>query len=147
MARYAVVLMLLCLGCRTRPYDLPAVDAGPPMVDAAPPTVDAAACLVDRIKFTQLDGCANDGSVELCVPNNDPSLIDQLTTIAPGLTCIAGQGRARCSTAELLCFDPTTFPNQCITDHGALTDDAWRAICNIAALLQPGHLIVPTIFE
>lgn len=102
-----------------------------------------AGCQAAKMAFTQATGCANDGSVELCIP---PVLQHALALIAPTVTCAPGVGRARCDPArELLCQFPTDATT-CAAPHGALTDDAWDTLCGIT-MLPDVTAIVPTFAE
>ncbi len=123
----------------------PAVDAG---IDARTVFPDAPAGCAGELAFTQATGCANDGSVEFCIPANNAALITQLETISPSITCAAGGGRAMCNASPnlLLCFYPTAFPDQCTTAHGAMTDAVFTDMCQIAALPEV-TMIVHTILE
>lgn len=121
--------------------DAPKTDA--PLIDSPP-----GACPVEKIKFTQATGCGNDGSVEFCIPDGNAALVAELEAIEPMISCAAGGGRAGCNdpTGLLLCFYPTRFPDQCTTDHGAMTDDVWADMCAIVAKPEITE-IVHTIFE
>jgi hypothetical protein len=104
---------------------------------------DCSGCRPDKMKFTQSNGCDNDGSVEFCIP---PSLRAAVQSIADTLHCAPGGGRAMCDpTTQLLCQYPTVG-GACASPRGALSEDAWREICQISTL-QPITAIVPTIFE
>jgi len=125
-----------CAGPYVVSYDLPCYG---PCVRAD----QCAGCLDDKMTFTQSDGCANDGSVEFCIT---PLLESAIQLIAPTVTCAPGGGRAGCDPAtQLLCQFPTQG-SDCVSPHGALTDDAWDALCAITML--PGVTeIVPTFAE
>jgi hypothetical protein len=100
-----------------------------------------AGCQDAKMTFTQADGCANDGSVEFCIP---PVLQSAIQAIAPTTTCAAGTGRAGCDPAtQLLCQFPTDATT-CVTTYGALTDAAWDTLCGITMLPDVTE-IVPTI--
>jgi len=102
----------------------------------------------DKIQFGQSSGCANDGGVEFCIPDDDPTLLDTLAAISPSITCAPGGGRANCArvTGLLLCSYPTAFPNECLATHGAMTVETWGDMCSISDL--PVVLeIVPTILD
>lgn len=102
-----------------------------------------AGCREDKLAFTRATGCANDGSVEFCIP---PVLEHAFALIAPTVTCAVGGGRARCDPdTQLLCTFPTTGP-ACASPHGALVDEAWAALCAVSQLPDV-TAIVPTIFE
>lgn len=102
-----------------------------------------AGCRADKMTFTQATGCANDGSVEFCVP---PVLQRALSTIAPTVTCAPGRGRAGCDPAtQLLCMFPTAGAD-CAAPHGALGDEAWDSLCGVS-MLPEVTAIVPTILE
>jgi hypothetical protein len=102
-----------------------------------------AGCRDEKMTFTQATGCANDGSVELCVP---PVLEHALRLIAPTIHCAVGTGRAGCDPAtQLLCSFPTDA-STCTAPHGALTDAAWDTLCGVS-MLPDVERIVPTILE
>lgn len=102
-----------------------------------------AGCRADKMTFTQATGCANDGSVEFCVP---PVIQHALMQIAPTVTCAPGTGRARCDPAtQLLCSFPTSGA-ACTAPHGGLTDAAWDTLCGVS-MLPDVVRIVPTILE
>jgi hypothetical protein len=131
------------LGCRAAPAGDGADLAAPGDLAGADAIV---MCRTDKIDFPQSQGCANDGSVEFCVPADDGRLLRQLAAIDPAITCRPGGGRARCTMTELLCFLPTRGPSACLADHGAMTDAAWARVCHVAALPQVRR-IVHTVFE
>jgi hypothetical protein len=121
-------------------------------VDAA---VDAPATLDvcpgagrEKIKFPRAESCGNDGSVEWCVPDNDPQLQAMLATINPAISCAPGGGRAGCYSPAglLLCTYPTRYPDQCLSRYGEMTAEVWGDMCELAALPEITE-IVPTIFE
>ena len=127
-------LLAITIGCGDDTADAPDAPAGD--------------CPMAEIMFTQATGCANDGSVEFCIPDGDAALIAQLEAQEMAISCAAGGGRAGClgSPNLLLCFYPTSFPQQCEAMHGAMTDDTWQDMCAIAALPEIAA-IVPTILE
>lgn len=99
----------------------------------------------DKIKFEEASGCLNDGSVEFCIPDSDPQLRDALDAISPAINCVVGGGRAQCLRAPglLLCSYPTAFPAECVARHGAMTEEVWADMCELAG--QPSIFeIVPT---
>jgi hypothetical protein len=102
-----------------------------------------AGCRADKMTFTQANGCANDGSVEFCVP---PVIEHALMLIAPTVHCAVGVGRAGCDPgSQLLCSFPTDATT-CTAPHGGLTDAAWDTLCGVS-MLPDVERIVPTIFE
>ncbi len=115
----------------------------------APIIVDTAVtgCKLAKIAFTQAQGCANDGSVEFCIPNN-ASAVAAVTAIAADTSCAAGGGRAGCLATPnlLLCSKPTMFPAHCDATHGALSASTWATLCQIAELPMVTQ-IVATILE
>lgn len=102
----------------------------------------------DKIKFSRAESCANDGSVEWCVPEDDTELRATLTAIEPAITCAPGGGRARCNLTPglLLCSYPTRYPEECLAPHGEMKPEVWDDMCAIAALPAITE-IVPTWFE
>ena len=125
-------LLAIAIGCGDDPVDAPATIDATPLDDAS-----AGACPTAEIKFTQATGCTNDGAVEFCIPDGNAAVIAQLKALEKDISCAPGSGgRAGCLDAPnlLLCFYPTSFPQQCETIHGAMTDDTWQDMCAIAAL-------------
>jgi hypothetical protein len=105
----------------------------------------APTCPADKITFTQDTGCLNDGSVEFCVPASDLDALAAVREIAPGARCIQAGGRARCDLdTEVLCMIETR--GMCVAYHGAMTDDGWQTVCDLAALPFV-RKIVPTWYE
>lgn len=131
--------------CRP-PYEPPAARDGAadlPLSDGS----DQACPAQGKIRFAQGQGCQNDGSVELCLPQGDAAVLAQARAIAADLSCAPGGGRAKCDPAlELLCLLPTVVGGRCVALHGALTDAAWGQVCALAALPAVRE-IVPTFFE
>jgi hypothetical protein len=97
-----------------------------------------------KIKFTKDQGCSNDGSVEFCIPMGNATVMSSVTSISASITCAAGGGRAMCTGSELLCFYPTTAPDQCVETHGAMTEAAWSDMCELSAIPEIDQ-ILPTI--
>jgi hypothetical protein len=140
-----VFVVVLAIGCGHTASGV-APDTG-----SAPDAESVARCTnghAEKIKFTQQDACANDGSVEFCIPDNDPAVMASVTAISPSVTCAPGGGRARCSETPglLLCSYRTVVPTECVASHGAMTDDAWTEMCALSGLAQIVE-IVPTFFE
>jgi hypothetical protein len=137
-------LLAIAIGCGDDTADAPATTDATPLDDAP-----AGACPTAEIMFTQATGCANDGSVEFCIPDGNAALIAQLEAYEMAISCESGGGgRAGCLARPnlLLCFYPTSFPQQCEAIHGAMTDDTWQDMRAIAALPEV-TCIVPTILE
>jgi hypothetical protein len=108
-----------------------------------PVTFATPACPVDKITFTQDNGCLNDGNVEFCVPARDPAALAAVRRIAPDVTCMQAAARARCdTTAEVLCF----FPTDCSDHFSPLPDSRWQTVCDLAALPFVRQ-IIPTWYE
>jgi hypothetical protein len=108
----------------------------------------AARCHGEKLKFPREASCANDGGVEFCIPDNEPSLLTQISAISSTIRCAPGGGRANCLRMPglLLCSYPTSFPAECTSPHGAMTEAVWSDMCAIAGFPQVLE-IVPTIFE
>ena len=103
------------------------------------------ACPVGKIAFTQDTGCVNDGSIEFCVPADDKQALATILRIAPRADCFHGRGRAQCDESEYLCMVDTE--GMCSDDSsGAMNDDGWRVICDLASLSFVRE-IVPTWYE
>jgi len=101
----------------------------------------------DKIKFSRDQSCGNDGSVEWCIPDNDPQLVTTLQAISSTIHCAPGGGRAMCYTGgKLLCSYPTSYPDQCLSHWGEMKPEVWDDICEVAAQ-PPITEIVPTILE
>lgn len=103
-------------------------------------------CANDKIAFTQATGCVNDGSMEFCIPADDPAALVAILEIAPNTTCISSPGRAGCDTAaQLLCIvsaDGMCHP----VEAQAMTDSGWQTTCDLANLSFVDK-IVPTWYE
>lgn len=102
----------------------------------------------DKIKFDYPSSCANDGSVEFCIPDNNAAVMNAVTAISSTITCEPGGGRANCNASPglLLCTYPTAYPGQCVSMYGAMTVDVWSNMCALAAM--PDIIeIVRTILE
>jgi len=130
-------LLAIAIGCGDDTTDAPVADA--PATTDATPLDDAppGACPTGEIRFTQAMGCLNDGNVEFCLPGGNAALIAQLTAIESAILCVSGSGgRAGCLDRPnlLLCFYPTSYPEQCEARQGAMTDDTWQDMCAIAAM-------------
>ena len=140
---WALFALASASGCGNDTADAPATTDAKPLDDAP-----AGACPTAEIMFTQATGCANDGSVEFCIPDGNAPLIAQLKAIETDISCAPGGGRADCLAMPnlLLCFYPTGFPQQCEAIHGAMSDRTWQDMCAIAALPEV-MAIVPTIAE
>jgi hypothetical protein len=141
-------LLAIAMGCGDHTAGAPDPDAAVTGDASATTDAPAGACPTAEIMFTQATGCANDGSVEFCIPDGNAALIAQLQALEKDLSCAPGGGRAGCLATPnlLLCFYPTSFPQQCAAIHGAMTDDTWQDMCAIAALPEV-TAIVPTILE
>ena len=102
----------------------------------------------DKLAFTYETSCGNDGGVEFCIPANDAATLTAVTAVSSTISCNAGGGRAMCNATPglLLCSYPTSYPGQCITQYGAMTDQVWDDMCQLAAQPQIAK-IVPTILE
>ncbi len=139
------MLLVLVCGCSSSSVHGQPVDSG-----LAPDAIVARACAVGdstKIAFTSAQGCANDGSVEFCLPANDQAARSRVTAVSSSISCAPGGGRAMCNSADLvLCTFPTTFPTQCQAMHGAMTAEVWMQMCSLSAIDQI-HQIVPTFAE
>jgi hypothetical protein len=102
----------------------------------------------EKIMFAQATSCANDGSVEFCIPDGESALAATLAEISPTIRCAPGGGRAMCAAQPglLLCTYPTSFPAECAAPGGAMTEPTWLDMCDIAALPEVVQ-IVPTFVE
>jgi hypothetical protein len=150
--KWLVVVVLITGACNRDALSVSDL-ATQPMTDMAAKVNDLAgadlfvACPTQELAFTQALGCANDGSVEFCIPDGDAALRDRIKSIAPTVTCAKGGGRAKCNVGDqLLCSLPTQGPPLCTMQHGALTDEGWYLVCSLAALPEIKQ-IVHTIFE
>ena len=103
-------------------------------------------CQEEKLSFTQETGCANDGSVEFCIPSSDATaILATLHSIDPAISCAPGGGRAGCVDTEQLCFLPTSS-DLCDAQHGALTPLGWDRVCRVSELDYVDQ-IVPTFYE
>jgi hypothetical protein len=139
-------LVIFAVGCGDHASST-AIDAS---LDASAdaPQLTCSTGHTDKIKFDYPSSCANDGSVEFCIPANNPSVASSVTAISSTITCAPGGGRANClaSPGLLLCTYPTAYPGQCVSMYGAMTVDVWSNMCALAALPDIAE-IVRTILE
>lgn len=129
------MLVLLLAGCTVLPYS-----------NHLYPTPG---CATDKIRFTQDTGCLNDGSVEFCLPADDPGALDSVHALVDENSvkgrCMQARGRAGCDLeSEVLCRVETA--GLCVERHGALTDTGWALIYDLAAL-ESVREIGPTWYE
>jgi hypothetical protein len=100
---------------------------------------------LSKVKFTQADGCFNDGSVEFCIPMGDATVMSAVSTVSESITCAPGGGRAMCTGSELLCFYPTVIRVECPIEHGvrtgAMTDAVWQDMCDLSAISQIDEIV------
>ncbi len=116
-----------------------------PVRQPAPSPTVASSCPTEKIAFTQATGCQNDGSVEFCLPADDPAALDTVRQIAPEVSCQQAGGRAHCDlNTQILCLVETR--GMCVAEYGALTDAGWQTVCDLAALPFVKQ-IVPTWYE
>ena len=103
-------------------------------------------CPTEKIQFTQDTGCLNDGSVEFCIPKDDPNIMTQVLAIAPNATFMNSGGRARCDTeTQILCL--VDVGRMCRSDTpDAMTDAGWGTVCELAGLPFVVE-VVPTWYE
>lgn len=104
------------------------------------------ACPVDKIQFTQDTGCVNDGSVEFCIPVDDPEAKAAVEAITPNVSYMPSRGRAGCILESQL-LTLIEVRRWCNPDQPeAMTDAGWEIICQLAALPFVEE-IVPTWYE
>src|SRR5690606_27976689 len=103
--------------------------------DASAAERDEACPAADEIAFAKEQGCANDGSVEFCIPKDDGAALASVLAAAPGVHCTnRGGGRANCDRdSARLCFYPTNA-RTCVQGTRAMTDATWAEVCAIAEL-------------
>ncbi len=91
-------------------------------------------CPVDKIAFSRLTGCSNDGSVEFCVPAGNDRLHRWLQSIEPSISFVGSQGRARCDLSRevlvMVPLDPEPSA-QCVTSS-EMTEAMWNKVCRMA---------------
>jgi len=142
MNRIAIVVLVGC----GHSSSSPATADAPAQPDAA----EASTCATGdstKIKFTRVDGCGNDGSVEFCIPSNNADVLARVQSVSATIICSPGGGRAMCNDASLLlCTYPTAYPAQCEAQYGAMNDPVWMQMCSLSAFAEI-HEIVQTIFE
>jgi hypothetical protein len=101
-------------------------------------------CRTDKIEFSQQTGCANDNSVEFCLPAGDAAALAQVLAVDATVTCRQGSsGRAGCT--DQLCMLPVPA-GQCPTQLDPMPDPLWQTVCQLAAL-DVVTRIVPTLYE
>jgi hypothetical protein len=122
------------------------VDSGPAVDGGVDSSTVAPGCRTDKIEFTQQTGCANDGSVEFCLPAPDAAALAQVLAVDATITCGRGStGRVGCNTlTEQLCLLPTNCPNAASADP--MPDRSWQTVCQLAALDVVAK-IAPTLYE
>lgn len=106
----------------------------------------AAPCPAHKLAFTKETGCANDGSVEFCLPSGDDALLARARAIAPTIQAGSSRGRAGCDVPAETLYAFPTGDAECVARHGALVDAAWDRLCRLAALPEV-RAIVPTWYE
>ena len=113
------------------------------------PSLGASAvqCPTSKLRFTRASACANDGSVEFCVPLGDDALRQRLLALSTELRFTSQRGRAQCEpTSERLVMFPTAKGPGGACETSTIADSAWTTICGLAA--EPAvRVIVPTLYE
>jgi hypothetical protein len=101
-------------------------------------------CRTDKIEFTQQTGCANDGSVEFCLPAPDAAALAEVLAIDATIFCEWGSsGRVGCNTlTEQLCL----LPANCLGNTAPMSNASWQTVCQLAALDVVAK-IAPTFYE
>lgn len=145
-----VALGLSCVGVPPSSEPPPEEDSSVAAVEQARPAVVHAVgdCPTSKISFTQQQGCLNDGSVEFCLPKDDPGALARVLAIDSSVrpTCCGGRAGCDLVTEQLYVFPTPDDPAVCTGRHGALTDAAWLRLCQIAAQPEVAR-IVPTWYE
>ena len=145
MSRFlsSLVVLAACSNHSGVSVDAHGADAA---ADAAPKV--CASGHTDKLKFDYATSCTDDGGVEFCIPANDATTLAAVTAVSSTIACNTGGGRAMCSATPglLLCSYPTSYPGQCTSSYGAMTDQVWADMCRLASLPQISE-IVPTITE
>jgi hypothetical protein len=117
-----------------------------PAADAEPgDETSTAACQAGKIRFTQAEGCMNDGYVEFCIPD-DAEALARIRAIDPEITCGPGRGRAGCGSGEQLCLMSVAGDCPPESREAPLSDAGWGRVCALAGL-DIVREIVPTWFE
>jgi hypothetical protein len=108
----------------------------------------APGCRTDKIEFTQQTGCANDGSVEFCLPAPDAAALAEVLAIDATIFCEWGSsGRVGCNTlTEQLCLLPVDCPAYNAPVPPTMADASWKTVCELAALDVVAR-IAPTRYE
>lgn len=119
---------LLAAGCGRS--GLRELDAGAELASLDSGVQSARPCS-EKISFTQARGCENDGAVEFCA-TDDPATEAALAKLVPGVYRVGTPGRSRCLPPETAYLWPLG-PGDCVALHGAMTDEAWAAVCALAA--------------
>lgn len=97
----------------------------------------------EKITFTRPNACVNDGSVEFCVPKNNPQLLSEVQKIAPQVACMPSSGRAHCdTTTQTLCLVPV----DAFCTQESISDMGWQILLELAALPEIDK-IGPTFYE
>jgi hypothetical protein len=118
------------------------------LTDQPDPSPPAPTCPASQITFTQEEGCTNDGSVEFCIPADDPGALAAVQDIASSVECMGSRGRAGCDLdTEILCL--VEVRDHCLSDRASprgLDDAGWDMVCELAGLPFVRE-IVPTWYE
>ncbi|GMU60439.1 MAG: hypothetical protein AMXMBFR34_22020 [Myxococcaceae bacterium] len=127
-----LAVALLCVGCgRSGLRDL--ADGGGQALDRVDGGGVGAKSCSGKITFTQAEGCLNDGALELCA-TDDAATEAELAKVVPGVYRVGTPGRSRCLPPKTAYLWPLA-PGHCVSYHGAMTDEAWAAVCALA--VQP----------
>lgn len=137
-----MVLLLRLIGIGAALFSCPLVT----LFGTGFPVPADSSCPIDKIVFDQAQGCLNDGSVEFCIPSDDPAALQAVRAIDPDILCMQGShGRAGCDlNHEMLCLTETS--PYCVESYGLINDTGWARICDFARLPFVTR-IVPTWYE
>lgn len=112
----------------------------------APPGACPAA---SELRFTRETACRNDGSVEFCVPRDDPALDARIRAIVPVARVHASRGRAGCDRDRQRLYLVETGSRGlggCEGHDGPMSEAGWARLCRLAALPEI-EAVHPTWFE
>lgn len=93
---------------------------------------EVVACQTDKLTFDQSSACMNDGSVEFCIPADDPEALQRVKDITGDGQCGPGRGRVGCGDGELLCM--YFVRPHCESRDATITQAGWNTICAVSEL-------------
>ncbi len=95
-----------------------------------------------KFSFTQQSGCVNDGWVEFCATKGGAPVTTALRAIASDISIEEGIiGNAGCDQQNDYYVREPLHATDCVSEHGALTDDKWNELCALSQVPQTKHFV------